>query len=578
MTSVPHYLQRPAASKETFAKLTKKDNEWRLSGDPQVIVMAKRLFPGSQGRGAGVARFPATPRIMQDLVWLMHRWPIEIVDEAAFDADYERAVSHYHNRVASNKCLGPSSPGVNFTGKLRPFQEEGLSWMLANPRTLLADEMGLGKTVQALAYLATQPVWPVLIVPPPHLMRHWHTALKMFLQAKPLGKTEDLFGHNELSYHTLRGLTATPLPQAHIYLCHYLILRAWRTEIKAVAPERVVFDEIQELRKAGSEKYSAASFISADAQSVIGLSGTPIYNAGGEIWNVLNAVEYHCLADWDSFTREWCAGYGSDIVKSPDTLNTHLKREGLMLRRKKADVLTELPDKRRVVESVDSDSSLFWQLAKEAVELAKSATMTEDVLARGRLEREALSATRKATGVAKAKGCSAFIRGLLDAKEPTLVFAHHHDVFDILGSELKDFTPSRISGRETEAQKAAAMESFQEGRTDLCFVSLRSATGLDGLQARARVVVFVELDWSPAVHTQAEDRAHRMGQHDSVLCYYLVSDCGSDPDIMDALGLKIAQFTGIMGDAPESEDERKKHGEAAKQHIRNIMDRLKGHR
>ena len=89
------------------------------------------------------------------------------------------------------------------------------------------------------------------------------------------------------------------------------------------------------------------------------------------------------------------------------------------------------------------------------------------------------------------------------------------------------------------------------GRTDLCCVSLRAASGLN-LQ-RATCVVFGELDWSPAVHSQAEDRAHRIGQKDSLLCYYLVSPRGSDQEMQEALGLKVSQFLGLMGDTPQTE-------------------------
>ena len=97
-----------------------------------------------------------------------------------------------------------------------------------------------------------------------------------------------------------------------------------------------------------------------------------------------------------------------------------------------------------------------------------------------------------------------------------------------------------ITGRETDAQKDAALVAFMGAKTDLCVISLRSASGLN-LQ-RATCVVFGELDWSPAVHSQAEDRAHRIGQQDSLLCYYLVSPKGSDQEMQQALGLNIPMF------------------------------------
>ena len=110
-----------------------------------------------------------------------------------------------------------------------------------------------------------------------------------------------------------------------------------------------------------------------------------------------------------------------------------------------------------------------------------------------------------------------------------------------------------------------------ESDTALCVISLRAAAGLN-LQ-RASCVVFGELDWSPAVHTQAEDRAHRMGQRDSILCYYLVAPQGSDRDMQDALGLKISQFVALMGDkTPDAAGEQRAQ-RAAQMHIAHLLER-----
>ena len=83
-----------------------------------------------------------------------------------------------------------------------------------------------------------------------------------------------------------------------------------------------------------------------------------------------------------------------------------------------------------------------------------------------------------------------------------------------------------------------------------------------------------ELDWSPAVHSQAEDRAHRIGQIDSLLCYYLVSPRGSDRDMQDALGLKVSQFVSLMGDAPVSPEESALRQVEARERIRRLVERL----
>ena len=172
-------------------------------------------------------------------------------------------------------------------------------------------------------------------------------------------------------------------------------------------------------------------------------------------------------------------------------------------------------------------------------------------------------------GLAKAPYVSQFVRALLESGEQVLLFAHHHAVMDTYRQELRTFSPAFITGRETPAQKEKSVNRFMESKTNLCCISLRAASGLN-LQ-RATVVVFGELDWSPAVHSQAEDRAHRIGQKDSLLCYYLVSPRGSDADIQERLGLKVSQFLGLMGQAAPSATEDAQSASIARQHVERLI-------
>ena len=162
-----------------------------------------------------------------------------------------------------------------------------------------------------------------------------------------------------------------------------------------------------------------------------------------------------------------------------------------------------------------------------------------------------------------------FVRALLAADERVLLFAHHHAVMDVYRQELRDARPAFITGRESAAMKEKAGERFMTGQTNLCCVSLRASSGLN-LQ-RATCVVFGELDWSPAVHSQAEDRAHRIGQRDSLLCYYLVSPRGSDAQMQETLGLKTSQFLLLMGDTPVSEAQAAAGANYARAHVERLL-------
>ena len=562
----PAYLREAGCAAHTYGTLSynRRSKCWTIKGEPCVTELAKRLFPGCDGRGRGVARFTAHRRVIGDLNWLMLRYPLEIkeADRTRWDEALEEAREYAVQRqkqLAAPQFAEP--PEGCFDGELMPFQKQGLAFLLSANRALLADEMGLGKTVQALAYLASTAGFPALLVVPPHLVRNWVREAGRFLKLE-----------GGVRVHVLRGLTPYELPEADVYVVHYLLLRGWKDVLPSLGFRTVIFDEIQELRRGGTEKYSAASLLSTACDHVIGLSGTPIYNNGGEIWNVVNILDFHFLGDWESFSREWCYGYNSNIVAKPEVLGDYLRTEGLMLRRTKQEVLTQLPPKRRLVQEIDWDDALYREMIEGAMERL-SLLDAADESRRALIEDQISQEERQATGCAKAPYVAAFVRTLLDGGEKVLLFAHHHKVMDQYKKELKPYKPAFITGRETDSQKDEALNAFMSGRTDLCVISLRSASGLN-LQ-RATCVVFGELDWSPAVHSQAEDRAHRIGQTDSLLVYYLVSPKGSDQEMQQALGLKVSQFVALMGDKTPTQDEAWAQQSEARAHIHALVERLK---
>ena len=562
----PFYLRDAPVDGHIYGTLSynRKSRVWTIKAEPCVTELAKRLFPGCDGRGRGVARFTAHRRVVGDLNWLMLRYPLEIAErdrqrwEEALAEAREYAVRR-EAMLESPQTAAP--PPDSFSGELLDFQKQGLAFLLAARRCLLADEMGLGKTVQALAFLATTSAYPAILVVPPHLIRNWQRELQRFLS--PDGR---------LRVHVIRGLTPYALPEADVYIIHYLLLRGWKEVLPEQGFRTVIFDEMQELRRNGTGKYSAASLLSQACENVIGLSGTPIYNQGGEIWNVVNILDFHCLGDWESFSREWCYGYNSAVVAKPELLGEHLRREGLMLRRVKRDVLKELAPKRRLVQEIDWDDKVYRELMAPVAEQLRLLRATDDPSRRALIEDAICQRQRQATGVAKAPFVAAFVRALVEAGEKVLLMGHHHAVMDIYKRELKYLRPGFITGRETDKQKEKAADDFMQGKTDLLCLSLRSASGLN-LQ-RATCVVFGELDWSPAVHSQAEDRAHRIGQEDSLLCYYLVSPKGSDREMQDALGLKVSQFVSLMGDRQQTQAEKLFVESQARERIRHLVERL----
>lgn len=574
---VPQFLQDldndPLVTFGTL-EIDQKKNEWVMKGDQAAVMAAKRLFPGAKGRGKTV-RWPRSKRTDGDLNWFMMRYPLEIKAKSLelWSKSIEKARDHAVKRltIIKNPVKIQPEPSV-FNGELRPFQQEGAGFLINSAPTLLADDMGLGKTVQALAWVAHIGRYPGIIVVPTSVQRQWEQQIKRFIQ--PVVTEGSLIP--EMNVHIIKGLRPYELPQAHFYIIHYGLLRAWGRQLAVMELQFAVFDEAQELRHSGTEKYTNASILAqsiADG-NVIALSGTPIYNTGSEMWNIMNILDFQCLGDFESFSKEWCAGYGEKIVKDPEALGSYLRNEGLMLRRSKTEVLSELPSKHRVIQAIDSDDFSSGSM-NDIMDMIADYDAAEG-FERGRLKTEIGRRLRQETGKAKAPYVAEFAKMLLDAGEAIILYGYHHGVYDIWRQKLKSYNPVFITGEETAAEKERSKEAFIQGRTNLIIISLRSAAGIDGLQHRANVTLFGELDWSPGIHSQCEDRVHRMGQEDSVLIYYLVSSGGSDEQMLEALGLKTAQIKGIMGEQGESEDDRVLDQTQIGEHLERVIEKLRG--
>jgi SNF2 family DNA or RNA helicase len=589
---------------ETELRTRKEVSLWLVEGHPQMISKIKSVFPGCRGSSheKNTVTFSVNKRNTGDLNWFLLRYPLKLVGVETRRTWKEllgQAAEYFEIREQMLKnpmLVVPKSSGEkakHFHGTLYEFQKEGLAFLKYNERALLADEQGLGKTPTALAWLTEiEEKPPYLLVVPPTLIPQWKREIQNFLgssmevtergRLKPI--TDESLkdtGEEKILIHVITGQPSYNLPKADFYIIHYLLLSYWKNILSEFDFGAVVFDEIHELRHTNSMKYSAASLIAENVDKVAGLSGTPFFNYGAEIFSVINIIERNALGDYGSFTREWAYGYGHPVITDPERLGEYLRTEGLYFRRLKEDVLKELPPKRRVIQAIDVDYGTYDRLIAPVIEQAARLPDIKDFKLKGQMTRQAIDVARRATGIAKAHYVSAFVAGLIEAGEPTILYGHHHDVIDIYLEDLKQYNPVFITGRQSAKAKDDAQMIFMGNPkaeppvppgTDLIVVSLVSGLGLN-LQ-RAKCVVFGELDYCPSRHSQCEDRAHRIGQLESLLIYYLCCEEGTDVDIQQILGLKASQFTGIMGDNPETDEDKILATEEAKKHLDSIVNIL----
>jgi len=218
-----------------------------------------------------------------------------------------------------------------------------------------------------------------------------------------------------------------------------------------------------------------------------------------------------------------------------------------MLRRTREEVQQELPEVNKIVHSVDYDhkvaekgESLLKQIAAKLISNESSFIM------KGQAARELDMKARYLTGVAKAGNVAEYVKVFLENGEKVLLAGWHRDVYDIWEKELADYKPVMYTGSETPNQKENNKKAFVEGDSQIMFISLRSGVGLDGLQDCCSTVILGELDWSPGVHEQLIGRLHRPGQLNRVTAIFLASEHGTDPVMIDLLGLKTSQSHGIL--------------------------------
>ena len=225
-----------------------------------------------------------------------------------------------------------------------------------------------------------------------------------------------------------------------------------------------------------------------------------------------------------------------------------------MLRRTRADVGRELPPLQKFHITIGADNSALNLVSDRCAELARLILRGQDVN-RGdtmRASEEMSNILRQATGIAKAPYVADFVKILIENGEKVLLYGWHRLVYEVWLDQLKEFNPVMMTGSESAAAKQQSKEKFISGESQVLIMSLRAGAGIDGLQyCGCKTIVFGELDWAPGVHEQAIGRVNRDGQPDPVCAYFLVAETGSDPVMVDVLGIKKGQIEGVRNhDSP----------------------------
>lgn len=512
---------------------------WELADiEPHVSLRLKQLFPSIPKQAVPPYRLPRTDVASADLDWFMQRYPLAMDDrDRAALVDGRLGFQQMQaemERILLPDYQPPAYGGLRKGQRVRQYQTQAVEILRRRGSLLLGDEGGLGKTYTAAAFLCVEPeALPAAVVCDPHMQRQWRDKIEAF---------------THLRVHLIKKATPYDLPPADVYVFRVSQIAGWVNLFTEGFFRAAVFDEPQSLRTGtGTSKGAAAKVLADGVPYRLGLTATPIYNYGDEMWNIAQYIDDTVLGLFEDFTREWChpVGNGKYRVSDPKALGTYLRERHFMLRRLKGDVGLELPKVSRIVETVDYDAKTVASVEDLARQLAIKAT-TGGFVERGQAARELDVMVRQSTGVAKAKAVAQFVRMLVEAGEPVILWGWHREVYDIWQAELGDLAPAMYTGSETAGRKAQELERFLAGGTDVLIMSLRSGAGVDGLQHRCSTGVFGELDWSPGIHQQCIWRIDREGQTNPVTAFFLVTEDGSDPPMMDVLGIKASEACQIV--------------------------------
>lgn len=553
---------------------------------------------------------------------------IKCADETAQDMLRERAAVREQSITlsrAENADLGDSIRDLGTVPY--PYQRAGIAYGMLRDASLIADEPGLGKTLQSLALLHIRQSYPAVAVVPATIKINWlKEARRNVPELREDGAVAILSG---------RAKPGQELPVgAKMYIINYDILKSWLPQLIALKPKALIVDESHFAKNVKADRtlscLELATGLRRDGRKRIKihdgiqfrylLSGTPQPNRPDELVSQLEMLGVLDLfgGEWGFYkrfcqlTENWVfkpGGRGArmKVWEHKGATNTEelqrLLREHVMVRRRKEDVLTELPPKRhqcielasnglKYLSDREAEIEYRFQQARAALERAKQEA--QDSGNQDSFERAAKDLTRAyeahftemavlahEVALAKVPKVVEYCLEVLEGEKKIAVFAHHQDVHEALQKafEAAGKKVVRLTGTETAKQKDASVEAFQNGDADIFLGALKCGIGYT-ITAASRAIM-AELDWTPGVMDQASDRLHRIGQRDSVLITYITLEDSLDSKKVGMLldkrevARQILDNTLPVLDVPVGEPKPKvDRPDLPPSHVFAILDRL----
>ena len=443
---------------------------------------------------------------------------------------------------------------------LFPHQVEGVAFLLGRRRALLADDMGLGKTRQSIiAMVEAEPDGPYLVICPASIKRNWAREIEIVLPtADP----------------TIVGPASLPPTDYNGWvIINYEILGKNLDKLLEFDWKGIVFDEAHYLKNYQSQRSKNASKLVKELKRdpvVHALTGTPMTNRPRDLFPLLQILEHPLGKSFLSFAKRYCEAYQGDFGLVADGASNleelTVQLHGVMLRRTKDEVL-DLPPKVRTWLDVELHPFMiqrYNQLVQEFISKFDSpdaiAGLPESI-GLSTEEREdfnesidttdlgsrmgRITQVRRAIAFSKCRHTVKFVENALEQGEKVIIFTSFLNTMQRFQQHFKD-RAVYVSGAVPVNQRQDRVDRFQNDENIRLFVANMHIAGVGINLTAARQIVFNDLDWVPANHWQAEDRAYRIGQTGTVNVTYMIAAGTIDSFVKTVLETKAALMDSIV--------------------------------
>ena len=472
------------------------------------------------------------------------------IQDAGFAISLDKRLSALNAKLASFSEIQPLKATKGFNGKLRHYQEEGISWLNFLHEFelggILADEMGLGKTVQALAFFQSlkdrrvkkDSKKPVLIVAPTSVITNWSYEIKKFT---PAAKVLMLHGPG-------RKALFDQVPEHDFVLTSYALLRLDRYDLERHEFSYIVLDEAQNIKNPQASTTKAAK--SMRSRRRLALTGTPTENRPMELWSIMDFLMPGYLGSHEFFRTniERPILEGGTSIEVAQMLNA--KTRPFILRRLKADVEKELPPKIESVlhvEMTPSQKHLYTQILNEVRPKVFDAIKKKGIQAASVSILAALLRLRQVCNHPNSidafselpgfdSGKFSLLKDLtteaLESGRKILLFSQFRGMLSIIRSWLDEMQTEYLYLDGATRNRQELIDRFStDDSVRLFLISLKAGGSGLNLMAADTVIIY-DPWWNPAVESQAVDRAHRIGQNKTVSVYRLVTEESVEQKIM----------------------------------------------